>query len=130
QEGDHLLDLVDAGLAEDRGVRADVVAEALAFLDALDGLVPDALAVDHEVVRLSHAVDVHVDGETLVGPRLAVEAIEEDAVGAHDGVLAPLDDALDQLGDLRIDRRLAPADGDHRGAALLDRLEALRERKP
>jgi hypothetical protein len=71
-----------------------------------------------------------VDREPLVGLRLLVEAIEEDRVRAHDDVLLPRDDPVDELDDLRVDGRLAAADRHDGRAALVDRGEALRERQP
>jgi len=44
-------------------------------------------------------------------------------------VLLPPDDPVDQLDDLRVDGRLAAADGDDGRAALVDGLEALLERQ-
>src|SRR5262249_53997944 len=51
QEGAHFLDLVDAGLAVDRGVGAYGIATAFAFFDPFDRLLEDAGAVATEIVR-------------------------------------------------------------------------------
>ena len=51
--------------------------------------------------------------------------LHEHAVGAQVDVLAAAENAAHQLAELRIDHRLAAADADDRGAAFVDRVEAL-----
>ena len=58
-------------------------------------------------------------------PELVQPLLDEHAVGAEVDVLAALEDAADQLADLRIDHRLAAADADDRRAALVHRGQAL-----
>ena len=71
------------------------------------------------------ALAVHVDGEgQVLRRREQVELLaEEQRVGAEVNVLLARDQAGDDLGDLRVHQRLAAGDGDHRGAAFLDRAE-------
>jgi hypothetical protein len=105
-----------------------VVTESLGLLDHLDRLIEHAAAVDDKVVRLLHAVEMHVDAEALVRCAPLEEAIEQDAVGAEIDMALAGDDAVDEFGQLRVQRRLATANRDHRRPGVVDRLETLVER--
>ena len=73
------------------------------------------------------AFAVHVDRECQVLARLEQVDLflEQQRVGAEVDVLLARDQAVDDLGDLRMHQRLAAGDGHHRRAALVDRAEAL-----
>ena len=60
---EQLVDLVEVGFLVDRRVGADQEAGLLGGLDALDGVLEDAVALDGLVVRLLQAVEVDVEEE-------------------------------------------------------------------
>ena len=120
-----LLHLVDVGFLEDRGVGGGVVAAALRLADHRQRLLVDPVLGADVVVGLLEAVEVDVDGQALVRRDDAEHLlVEQQRVGAEVDVAPALDDAGDQLGQLRVDGRLAAADRDRGRAALLHRLQA------
>ncbi len=119
------LDLADIGLLEHGGVGHHVVAQPLGLADHRDRLVEHALAGADPVVGLAHAVEVHVDRQSLVRRDHAEDLlVQHQRVGAQVDVPPPGDDALDQLLELGIQRRLAAADRNRRRPAVVDRLQA------
>ena len=54
---------------------------------------------------------------------------QKQRVGAQRDEFLARDDALDDLADLLVDQRLAAGNGDHRRAALVDRVEAFLHRQ-
>ena len=63
QVGEQLVELGHVGLLEHRGVGADEETGLLGGLDAVDRRVEDPLALDGDVVRLPHPVEVDVEEE-------------------------------------------------------------------
>jgi len=83
------------------------------------------------VVRLAHAVEVDVDHEALVRRDRAVHVlVQQQAVRAEVDVALALDDLLDELRELGIDRGLAAADRDDGSTRALDGVDALTNREP
>ena len=70
QVGEQRVDLVEVGFLVDRRVGADQEAGLLGGLDALDGGLEDALALDGQVVRLFQAVEMDVEEEAAGRPEL------------------------------------------------------------
>jgi hypothetical protein len=72
-----------------------------------------------------HPVEVDVDRDSLVGLDLAEHAlVEQQRVGAKIDVLPPGDDPVDELLELRVDRRLSAAQRHRPRPAVIQRLEA------
>ena len=76
---------------------------------------------------MHHLVAVEVDrpGEEGVGLVLVDLLGQQQGVGAEDDELLPLQETLDDLGHVLVQQGLAPGDGHHRSAALVDGLHAL-----
>jgi len=120
---------VDLALAVDRRIGADLEAGLHGGLDAGHRLLEHAGPLHDPVVRGLHAVQMDVDEQARGGPQPGELLGQEHAVGAEIDVLAAAHDPLDKLLDARVDERLAAADAHHRGAALVDRSQALAERE-
>ena len=76
-------------------------------------------------MRLPHPVEVDVDGDSLVGLDLAEHAlVEQQRVGAEIDVLPAGDDPVDELLELRVDRRLSAAQRHRPRSAVIQRFEA------
>ena len=115
---------------EDRAVDVDGKALRLGRLDADDRLLEAAFHAHRLVVVLLQAVEMH--REEQIGRRLEQMQLllEQQRVGAQRDELLARHDAFDDLADLLVDERLAAGDGDHRRAALVDRVEAFLHRQP
>ena len=102
---------------------------ALAALIADDRLLEAAFHAHRLVVVLLEAVEMH--GEEQIGRRLEQMQLlfQQQRVGAQRDELLARHDALDDLADLLVDQRLAAGDGNHRRAALVDRVEAFLHRQ-
>ena len=108
-----------------------MVAAALPLADHLDRLVEHPLAGADVVVGLPHAVEVDVDHQALVRRDDPEDLlVEQQRVGAQIDVPLALDQPGDELGQLRVDGRLAAADRHGRRAGVLRRLEAPLDRQP
>jgi hypothetical protein len=110
----------------DGGVRLHRVAAREPFLDHRDRAVERAGPVDDAVVRLTHAVEVHVDRRALV--RVAFCRSGRAAAFVH--MIACFFRSMTPSisSTISIDRRLAAADRDDRRTARVDRIEAALER--
>ena len=119
--GEELVELRHVGFLEDRGVGADQETGLLGRLDAVDRRVEDPLALDGDVVVLPHAVEVDVEEEAcgcgLNSPsflRMNMPLVQRMTTFFRSRILAT---SSPMPG---IDHRLAAADRDDRGAALVD----------
>ena len=114
---------------EHRAVDVDGEALGLGGLDRVDGLVEAAVHAHRLVVMLLDAVEMH--REEQIGRRLEQVQLlfQQQRVGAQRDEFLARDDAFDDLADLLVDQRLAARNGDHRRAALVDRVEAFLHRQ-
>ena len=117
-------------MGEEGGVGGHPEAVLLGCLDGLDGLLEDALPAHRLVVALLQPVDVHRPGEVGRGLEQVELALHQDRVRAQEDELLSLHQLLGDDVDLGVDQRLAPGDGDHGGAGLLDRPHRLLHRHP
>jgi hypothetical protein len=84
---------------------------------------------DRLVVLVLQTVKVHRKGQVGAGREEVQLLLQQERVGAEiDEALAGHQGRRD-LADLLVNQRLAPRDRDHRRAAVLDRLDALGDRK-
>jgi hypothetical protein len=79
---------------------------------------------------LAHAVEMNVEGEALVWLGLVKQPLQQDSVGTHNDVPFARDGFGNQLGQLRIDGRLATADRDYWRARFLYGLQTLLQTEP
>ncbi len=102
---------------------------ALAALIARHGLLEAALHAHRLVVMLLDAVEMH--REEQIGRRLEQMQLllQKQRVGAQRDEFLARHDAFDDFADLLVDERLAARNGDHRRAALVDRVEAFLHRQ-
>ena len=112
------------GAVEERGVGGDAEAALQGFFDGVDGDVVSAFAADGEVVLFALAVHVDAEGQVLAGLEEMDLLLQQQRVGAEIDVFLACDQALDDFVDLRVHERFAAGDGDHGGAAFVDRAEA------
>ena len=91
---------------------------------------PEARVVADVVVDLAHAVEMHDEREARVGRELGEHLAEAQRVRAQLHVSLHLDEARDYVFDALEDERLATADGDDGGRALLGRADALLDGQP
>ena len=123
-------DPLGIGAVEQGAVDVDAEAGCLGQLDRRDGAVVDAVLAHRRVVHLAVAVEMHRPGE--IGVRLeAVDLLlQQQRVGAEIDEFLARDDALRRSSAIsRVQQRLAAGDRDHRRAAFVDRLQALRDRQ-
>ena len=113
------------GAVEQRGVGGHAEAALQRFADAVDRDLVAAFAADGEIVVLLLAVQVDAEGQVLARLEEVDLFLQQQRVGAEVDVLLARHQAFDDLVDLRVHQRLAAGDGDHRGAALVHRPEAL-----
>src|SRR5664280_897699 len=110
---------VGIGAVEERGIRGYAEAALQGFLHAVNGDVESAFAADGKVVVLALAVHVHRERQVLAGLEQVNLLFEQQSVGAQVDVLLARDQAVDDLGDLRMHQRLAAGNGHHRRTALV-----------
>src|SRR5712675_897560 len=74
---------------------------------------------------------VDVDGEEQIGRGLELAELlfEQQRIGAERDELLARHDAFYDRADVLVDQRLAARDRDHRGAALVDRVETFLDRE-
>src|ERR1700733_7790626 len=110
---------------EQRAIDGDPKTLAARELDRGDGLVVHTLLAHGFVVPLAITVEVNREGQ--VRRRLVLVDVlrEQDRIGAQIYEFLARDDARDDLRHLLVDQRLAAGNGDHRRAALVDRLERI-----
>src|SRR6516164_1296449 len=126
---EQLPDLVHIRFAVNGGVGEDLEPALLGGLDSFNGHFKDAFALDGQVVVFLHAVQVNVENQTRVGRKFFQFFGEEHPVGAELDISAAIQDALDQGAYFGVEQRLATADGNHGGSALVDSAQALLERQ-
>src|SRR4029079_18384065 len=93
------------------------------LLDRVDGDVPEARVVADVVVDLAHAVEVDDEGQPLIRLEDVEELLQPERVRAELDRLVQLEEADDHVLDALEDERLAAADRDDRGRALLARVD-------
>jgi hypothetical protein len=75
------------------------------------------------------AVHVHGEREILARFEEIDFFFEQQGVGAEVNIFFAFDEPFDDLFDLRVKKRFAAGDGNHRGAAFIDGVEALLRRE-
>ncbi len=122
-------DALGVGALEQGRVGRDAEAPLHCLPDALDGHVVRPLPADGEVVVVLLPVHVDAEREVLARLELVELGLEQQRVRAEVDVLLAGHQPLDDLLDVRVQQRLAAGDGDHRGPALVDGLEAVGRRQ-
>ncbi len=118
-------DFFRLGTVEECGVGGDSEAALDGFFDGINRDVVGAIAAHGHVVLLLRAIEVDGEGEVFAGLEEIEFAFEEERVGAEVYVFFHLHQALDDLVNLLVDKRLATGDRDHGCAAFLGRGPAL-----
>ena len=117
-------------LVEQRTIDVDAKAHFLGRADRRDGALEGARLVDGVVVMVFHAVQM--DRKRQVGRRrkLIELLFKQQRIGAQiDELLAP-DDAFDNGHDILVYQRFPPGDGNYRGAAFINRVQAFLGAEP
>ena len=114
---------------ENRAVDVDGKTLGFRSLDRGHRLFEAAIHAYRLVVMLFDAVEMH--GEEQIGRRLKQMQLlfQKQRVGAQRDEFLARDDAFDDFANLLVDQRFAARNGDHRRAALVDRVEALLHRQ-
>jgi hypothetical protein len=115
-------------IVEDGAVDVDREALGLRGLDGGDRPVKHALLAHRFVVVFLEAVEMHREKQVGRRREQVQLLLQEQRVGAQRDELLARHDAGDDLADLLVDQRLAARNGHHRGAAFVDRIEALLDR--
>ena len=110
-------------IVEDGRIDVDVVASRLGGLDRLDGNVEHAVLAHGAIMLHLHAVEVYGDREIRRRLEKMELFLKQQRVRAERDELFARHDAFDDLADFLMDQRLAAGDGDHRRAALIDRVQ-------
>jgi hypothetical protein len=118
------------GVVEQGAGHVDPEAGRFDRSDRLDRALEHALLVDRPVVLLFQPVEMDRKGQVGVGFEEMQLLFEQQRVGAEVDEALARDQRGDDLADLFVQQGLAARDRDHRRAALLDRVDAVRDREP
>src|SRR4051794_32782201 len=98
---------VRIGAVEKSRIGGDAEAALQSFLNAFDRKVVSAFAADREVVVLALAVNVNRERQVLARLEEIELLFQQQRVGAEINIFFALDQAGDDLTDLRMHKRLA-----------------------
>ena len=128
QGGDRRSGRIDA--VEQRAVDVDAKAPFLGRADRSDGALEGARLIDGVVVMVFQAVQMDRKRQVRRRRELIELFFKQKRIGAKiDELLAP-DDAFDNFHDILVYQRFPPGDGDHRGAAFINRVHAFLGAEP
>ncbi len=114
---------------EEGAVDREPESALLGGLDGAHGAVVDAVLAHRAVVHFLVAIEVDVPREELVRLEQVHLLLEQQRVRAEIDELLSGQDALDDLRQLLMQKRLTAGDRDHGRAALIDRGERVGDRK-
>ena len=122
-------DVLGRMAVEDRAVDVDGEALGLGGLDRGDSLVEAAIHAHRLVVMVFDAVEMH--RKEQIGRRFEQMQLllKQQRIGAKRNEFLARHDPFDDRADLFVDEGLAAGNGDHRRAALVDRVETFLHRK-
>ena len=118
------------GIVEQRAIDGDAKTLGLGRLDGRNRPVVDARLADRLVVHLLVAVEMDRPVEVAIGLVAIDVFFQQQRIGADGHELAARDGAFDDLRQFLVQQRLAAGDDDDRGAAFVDRAEAVGQRQP
>ncbi len=118
-----VADTLRVGAVEERGVGGHAKAALQRELDGFDGFVVGAFAANGEIVLFALAIHVNGKGQILAGREEVQLFFEQQRVGAEVDVFLARDQAVNDLGNLRMHQGLAAGDADHRRATFFDGAE-------
>ena len=124
-----MRDALRLGVVEQRAIDVDPEAARLRGPYRRDGALVDAFFAHRAVMHLAVAVQMHRPHEIRARAEQAEPLLQQQRIRAQVDELPPRHDAGNDGVDFLVQQRLSAGDGDHGGAAFVDRREALLDRE-